>query len=45
VNDWIKQDLRNVLAQYVLVEIFGEPGTNAVQARELEIIGRKMWGK
>jgi hypothetical protein len=45
INDWIKQDLRNVLAQYVQVEIFGEPGTNAVQARELEIIGRKMWGK
>jgi hypothetical protein len=45
VNDWHKQDLRNVLAQYVQVEIFREPGTNAVQARELEIIGRKMWDK
>jgi hypothetical protein len=39
VNGWIKQDLTNLRTRYVRIEIFGTPGTNTVQARELEIIG------
>jgi hypothetical protein len=41
VDDWVQQDLGDILARYVRVEIFGEPGTNSVQARELEIRGRE----
>jgi hypothetical protein len=41
VADWVQQDLGAISARFVRVEIFGKPGTNGVQARELEIYGRK----
>ena len=40
-NNWIRQGLGNIPARYVRVEIFGDPETTAVQARELEIRGVK----
>ena len=38
VDDWVQQDLEDIAARYVRVEIFGKP--TGVQARELEIHGR-----
>jgi len=42
VNDWVRQELEHIPARYVRVEIFGDPETTTVQARELEILGIKL---
>ncbi|PON16812.1 hypothetical protein C2W62_16430 [Candidatus Entotheonella serta] len=41
VTNWVRQDLGRIRARYVRVEIFGDPKTTTVQARELEILGIK----
>jgi hypothetical protein len=41
VSDWVKQELRDIPARYVRVEISGTEGTNTVQARELAIVGER----
>ena len=41
VSDWVKQELRDIPARYVRVEISGREGTHTVQARELSIVGKR----